>query len=97
MSIGLFMVMIAYGVLQIYAGYVGIEYQLGGGWAIAAVVATLIFRSSIFMVIGAFICALYVWEWHWVWAILFAAPGILLLVPGIVMGLVEKARDILRG
>ena len=29
------------GLVQIYAGYLGIEYHLGSGWAVAAVIASI--------------------------------------------------------
>ena len=42
------------GIIQIYAGYLGIEYHLGSGWAIGVVLATLFLRLPIFLTIGTF-------------------------------------------
>ena len=68
-------ILIGCGFLQIWAGYIGIEYHLGKGWAIAALILT--FMGGVgapFMLIGAFFGAMDVWGWHWGWALAFAAP-----------------------
>jgi hypothetical protein len=70
-----------FGLFQIYAAFIGLTHSIGSGWAIAAIVVAFFFRSSIPVVIGAFLCALYVWEWHWALAALFAAPGLALVIP----------------
>ena len=36
---------LAVGVIQIIVGYLGIEYHLGSGWAIGAVILSLLFLS----------------------------------------------------
>ena len=78
-----------YGAAQIYASYLGIEYELGAWWATIAIVLSLMFRSSLLIMIGAFLGAFYVWEWHWFWALAFAAPGLLLIVPGAAVQIFE--------
>lgn len=82
----------ALGIFQIYAAYVGLEYSVGGGWAIAIMAGSLMFRFTLPVSIGAFVAAVYVWEWHWFFALLFVLPGLVFLVPGIVMSVYEKAR-----
>ena len=78
-------VFLAYGIVQIYAGYLGIDYHLGGFWAGAALIAAFLIRLTLPITIGAFFCALDVWGWHWLWALLCAAPGLAfmaLMIPG---------------
>ena len=86
---------LAYGLIQIYAGYVGIEHHLGNGWAIAAIAAAFLLRLMLPLTIGSFFCAMNVWGWHWSLALLFAAPGLLfvaLLVPGFLAALIGRLR-----
>ena len=70
------------GVIQIYAGYLGIEYHLGSGWAIGAVIASVFFQFPIILTVGTFFGALDVWGWPWYGAAVFAMPGLLFAVPG---------------
>jgi Na+-transporting NADH:ubiquinone oxidoreductase subunit NqrB len=90
----LFMIaFLAYGLVQIYAGYIGIDYHWGSGWAIGALVACLIFRFSLPITIGSFFAARDVWDWHWSLALLFAAPGLAfmaLMIPGAIASVVAK-------
>ena len=85
------------GLVQIYAGYLGIEYHLGSGWAIGAVIATLFFQFPIILTVGTFFGALDVWGWPWYGALALAAPGLLFIVPALVTGaistLVEKKNE----
>ena len=39
---------LAVGVIQIIVGYLGIEYHLGSGWAVGAVILSLLLRISFF-------------------------------------------------
>lgn len=70
-----------FGILQLGAGWAGIEHSFGWGWGVAAAVAALMFRFTLPIVIGAFLCAKDIWGWHWAFAAIFAAPGLLFMVP----------------
>ena len=70
------------GLVQIYAGYLGIEYHLGGGWAIGLVIASIFFRITFPLTIGTFFGALDVLGWPWYGALVLTLPGLLLMVPG---------------
>jgi hypothetical protein len=70
-----------FGIVQIVAGYQGIDYHLGGIWAALAIAVIFFFRFTLPITIGAFFGAMDVWEWHWAFAALFAAPGLLLAIP----------------
>src|SRR4051794_12723625 len=77
--------MLVYGLVQCWAGYIGIQHHLGGGWAIAAIIAAFVFRFSLPLTIGSFFGALNVWGWPWIGALVFAAPGLAfmaLMIPG---------------
>lgn len=75
------------GLVQIIVGYMGIEYHLGGGWAIGLVIASIFFRISFPLTIGTFFGALDVLGWSWLGALILTLPGLLLMVPGaIAMG-----------
>ena len=83
-------------IVQLYAGFVGMQYHLGSVGAILIMIISLRFRFTLPITIGAFFCALDVWNWHWVMASLFVAPGLALIVPGSVMlvitGIVARAQ-----
>jgi len=85
------------GIIQIYAGYLGIEYHLGSGWAIGVVLATLFLRLPIFLTIGTFFGALDVWGWPWYGAAAFAMPGLLFVAPGVVGVAVAGLINLFRG
>lgn len=90
-AIGVFLA-IAFGLLQIAAGFIGIEESIGTGWAWAALIATFVFRFTLPLTVGAFLCAMNVWEWHWLAAAAFAAPGLLFIIPGIFGALASSRR-----
>ena len=82
------------GIVQIYVGFIGIEYHLGSGFAFGALFLGFFFRIMFPLTIGTFFGALDVWGWPWYGALAFAAPGLLFIVPALVTGaistLVEK-------
>lgn len=89
---GFAILMFGYGILQVVAGWIGIEEAFGWGWGVAAIAAALIFRFTLPIVIGAFLCATDVWGWHWAFAIVFAAPGLLFMVPALFASLLDSVR-----
>lgn len=92
LGVGGFILFMGYGILQIVAGYAGIDYHIGAIWAGVAIVAAFMFRFTLPITIGAFFGAMDVWHWHWAWAALFAAPGLAFLIPGVIMSIIEGVR-----
>lgn len=81
----LMLLIMCYGLAQVYAGFIGIRHHWGGGWAVAAVALAFMFRFSLPLTIGSFFGAMNVWGWHWLGALVFAAPGLAfmaLMIPG---------------
>ena len=72
------------GIVQIYVGFIGIEYHLGSGFAFGALFIGFFFRIMFPLTIGTFFGALDVWGWPWYGALAFAAPGLLFIVPALV-------------
>lgn len=72
-----------FGSAQLYAAFLGIEHHLAAIWALGAILAAVIFRFTLPITIGSFLGALNVWGWHWAAAAVFAAPGLLLMFPGV--------------
>ena len=72
-----------WGVAQFIAGYAGIEAYAGAGWAVTAIILSLLFRFTLPVTIGSFYGAMVVWNWPWYLALLFAAPGLALIAPGV--------------
>jgi len=78
-----------FGIFQLAAGWAGIEDQFGSFWGFAAIVCAF-FRFTIPIVVGCFLCALNIWDWPWFGALLFAAPGLLLMIPTLVAGIFKN-------
>ena len=72
-----------WGVAQFIAGYAGIEAYAGAGWAVTAIIFSLLFRFTLPVTVGSFYGAMVVWNWPWYLALLFAAPGLALVAPGV--------------
>jgi len=72
------------GIIQIFVGYIGIEYHLGSGFAIGALILGFVFRIMFPLTIGTFFGALDVFGWPWFGALALAAPGLLFIVPAMI-------------
>ena len=72
------------GIIQIIVGYIGIEYHLGSGFAIGALILGFVFRIMFPLTIGTFFGALDVFGWPWFGALALAAPGLLFIVPAMI-------------
>ena len=81
-----------FGILQLGAGWAGIEDSYGWGWGLATIISALLFRFTIPIVFGAFLCATNIWGWHWGFAALFAVPGLLFMVPALVGELMNAVK-----
>ena len=81
-----------FGILQIVAGFLGIEYHLGTIWAAIAVGVAFGLRFTLPLTIGSFFGAMDVWGWHWIFAALFAAPGLILVIPGMIAVVMDSMR-----
>jgi hypothetical protein len=89
-------VIMGYGLAQIWAGFIGIDHHLGSGWAWAAVAGSFILRFTLPITVGSFFGAMDVWGWHWAGALAFAAPGLafmLLMIPGALASAFGKGRS----
>ena len=87
-----FLAILMFGLAQFVAGYSGIEYHLGAGWAFGALAVGFLLRFTLPITIGAFFGAMNVWGWHWAIAGLFAAPGLLFVIPGVIASVASMAR-----
>ena len=76
------LLMLGIGLAQMVIGYIGIDYHLGAGWAIGAVVLALVFRFSLPLTVGTFFGAMDVFGFSFIVALLITLPGLLLMVPG---------------
>ncbi|UYM16293.1 hypothetical protein [Endozoicomonas euniceicola] len=87
-----FILFFLFGIAQLIAGYVGIDYHFGVAWAIAALIASLMFRFTLPITIGAFFGAMDVWGWSWVLSLVFVAPGVAFLIPGFILSMFEAIK-----
>lgn len=92
LGVALVIAVIGFGLFQLVAGFAGIEHEFGRGWAWAALIA-FFFRFSLPMVYGTFVAMTDLWHLHWFWALLIAAPGLALMIPGIVAAVIGAVRS----
>ncbi len=84
------LLLLAYGLAQLYAGYLGIEYYWGVGWAVGLLILMLIMRISLPITVGSYFGAVDVWGWDWYWGLLFAVPGLVLFGLYFVIAILKK-------
>ena len=84
----------AYGALVLFLGYAGITEELGRGWALGALFLAIFLRFVAPIVVGAVFGIMYLWGWHWALAVVFVMPGIVLVIPAILVSLLESLRSI---
>lgn len=83
---------LAFGGFQVYAAAIGLDAAIGAFWAGVAIVAAFVLRTSLPIMIGAFLCAKNIWEWHWMGAVLFAAPSLAFIIPSMAADLIGRMR-----
>mgnify|MGYP001196688342 CR=1 FL=1 len=81
------------GIVQIFVGYIGIEYHLGAGFAVGALVLGFVFRIMFPLTIGTFFGALDVFGWHFLGALALAAPGLLFILPALITSAISSFTD----
>lgn len=79
-----FLAFILFSAAQLLAGFLGIEHGIGPVWAWGALFCAFFFRFTLPITVGAFFGAMNVWGWHWGVAALFAVPGLLFVIPGMI-------------
>ncbi|MCZ7676598.1 MAG: hypothetical protein M5U35_13040 [Roseovarius sp.] len=82
-------VFLVVGAVQIWLGYVGIEDWLGQGWALGALASAFVLRIMLPLTIGSYIAVVDVFGYPWWAGILVAAPGLLFILPRMVMAALE--------
>jgi hypothetical protein len=88
----------AYGLLQIAIAWWGIEHYVGKWWSIPIMLAVLFLRMSFIASAAVFMVAISPWGFNWPWwvALIFVAPGLLLIVPGAIAAGTSWLRDRVR-
>lgn len=90
------LVFLGVGLAQLLLGVAGIQHELGGWWAFAALVAAFGFRFMLPLTIGTYFGAVEVLGWPWWGGVLIAAPGLLLIVPSILAQALEALSSTIR-
>lgn len=84
-----------YGAVQILAAFAGIEHHWGPVWGVVTIALSLFLRFPLPITIGAFFGAKDVWDWHWAFAAIFAAPGLVFIVPGVIAGVLASISSVI--
>ena len=84
--------LIAIRVTRVVIGTIGLQHELGIACAIIGLAAVLLFGFTWFIRVGAFMALVSLWRWPWFAALLFAAPRVVLMIPGLLSTAVAKWR-----
>lgn len=87
-----FFIFLGYGIAQIYAGFIGVDYHLGGFWALIVLILAFGFRFILPVTIASFFGAYSVWGWHWAVSLIFAMPGLIFMFPTVVSIVKESVK-----
>ncbi len=86
-------VLLILGLVQVVAAFQGLALLIGPVWVVVVLVASLFLGLfPIVVTVGAFMGMLKVWDWPWYFAALFAAPGLLFMVPALMAGALQMFR-----
>ena len=70
-------------VARLIVGSIGLQHELGVFWAVIGAASLVLFRFTPPIRLGAFLALVSLWRWPWFAALIFAAPRLLLLLPGL--------------
>ncbi|HEY6453365.1 MAG TPA: hypothetical protein VIX87_12290 [Steroidobacteraceae bacterium] len=87
-------------VARLLAGIIGLQYALGTACALISAAVLILWRFTPPIRIGAFVAAVYLWHWPWFAGLLFAAPRLVLVLPGLfatVRSRIRHPRPLWRG
>lgn len=87
------LVFAVYGLAQLAAAWLGLDFYVGAFWAGAILVGCLWLQFPLPLTIASYFGASEVWGWPWYGAILFAAPGLLLAIPVLLNGVIDMMRS----
>ena len=82
----------AFRIARAVIGTVGLEHELGLACAVLAAAALALFRFTLPIRIGAILGLIGLWGWPWYAAVIFAAPRLPLLLPGLISTALAKRR-----
>jgi hypothetical protein len=68
---------------RLVIGAIGLQHELGMAWALLAAACLILFRFTLPIRIGAFLGLMSLWHWPWYAALVFAAPRLILVLPGL--------------
>jgi hypothetical protein len=75
--------LIALRMARLVIGAIGLQHELGMAWALIAAACLVLFRFTLPIRIGAFFGVMNLWHWPWYAALVFAAPRLVLVLPGL--------------
>jgi len=81
------------GLAQLGVGAIGVEHFFGEVWMYVAIFAAILFRITLPITIASFFGATEVLGWHWLVALLFAAPGLVIATPALLSSFIRDLRE----
>jgi hypothetical protein len=70
-------------VSRLVIGTIGLQHEFGVACALIGAAMLLLWRFTPLIRIGAFLGVMSLWHWPWFAALAFAAPRLLLVLPGL--------------
>ena len=83
------------GLAQIIVGSMGIDHHFGSFWGTVSIFLAFIFRITLPVTIGSYFGAVDVLGWEWYFALAFAVPGLIFMLPatvGVILSSLAKPR-----
>ncbi len=91
-AIATLMLLAAFRLSRAIIGTAGLEHELGALCAALGIASLALLRFSLPIRIGAVLGLVGLWGWPWYAALLFAAPRLPLLLPGLISTAIAKRR-----
>ena len=85
----MFFFVLAVGIIQIWLGFLGIEYLSNTIWAFLAVLALFFLRIILPLTVGTYFGAVEVMGWEPMIGLILAVPGFFFILPSILMSAIE--------
>jgi len=89
---GVLLAVAAFRLTRAVIGTIGLQHELGLPWALLALACLVLFRLALPIRIGAFIALMSLWGWPWYAALLFAAPRLPMMLPGLLSSALARYR-----
>ncbi len=83
---------VVFGLAQIVAAWGGAVHHIGFFWSCVMMFICFTGRFALPITIFSFLGAMNVWGWSWWAALIFAAPGLMVAIPSLLMAAIQVVK-----